>query len=69
MKNTVQVGRYKKGYNELLGIDLKVLPIVYAKGLKEHLIRRKHFDVIEYIDDLATILDSPDYIASSRVDA
>ena len=68
MKKTIKVGIYKKEYNEALGIDLQILPIVYVKGLKEHLIRRKHFDVIEYVDDLETILDAPDYVSASQTD-
>lgn len=65
MKKTIQVGEYKKEYNEVLGIELKVLPIVYVKGLKEHLIKRKHYDVVKYIDNLEDILSEPDYVAVS----
>ena len=59
------VGEYKKEYNDLLGIDYKLLPIVCSKGLKGHLIKRKHFDTIKYIDNLDDILESPDYVALS----
>ena len=59
------VGEYKKEYNDLLGVDYKLLPIVCSKGLKGHLIKRKHFDTIEYIDKLGNILGDPDYIALS----
>lgn len=60
-KNSI-VGLFDEKYNKILGTDFKVLPIVCSSGLRRHLIKRKHFDVIGCLDKLDLILSNPDYI-------
>ncbi len=58
----ISVGRYKAEYNDILQTDIPLVKIYYSKGLKAHLINKKHFDCIKYIEKLEEIIKNPDYI-------
>ena len=65
MEKTVKVGKYNEIYNEILGINLKEKIIYQSKGLKTHMLKRKHFKAVKYVDDIPDIIDNPDYIGLS----
>ena len=58
----LNVGKYNKKYNTILNISLDEYSIVRSKGLLAHMINRKHFKALKYIDDIPDILSNPDYI-------
>ena len=61
-KDLLKVGKYNSKFNTLLGIDIKDLEIYRSKGLPSHMIKRKHFKCLKYIDYIPDILSKPDYI-------
>lgn len=58
----IEVGEYNLKFNEILGIQIKKLPIFRSKGLASHMIKRRHFQCLKHIDDLPDIIADPDYI-------
>ena len=58
----IEVGEYNLKFNEILGIQIKKLPIFRSKGLATHMIKRSHFQCLKHIDDLPDIIADPDYI-------
>ncbi len=58
----VPVGKYDTRNNDILGIQLNELMIYRSKGLPAHIIKRKHFNCLKYIDYIPEIIESPDYI-------
>lgn len=61
-KDLLKVGKYNSKFNELLGIDIKDLEIYRSKGLPSHMVKRKHFKCLKYIDYIPDIILEPDYI-------
>lgn len=64
----ITVGRFKKEINSLLGTDFEECKIVRSQGLLTHLIKRKHFDSVKYIDYIPEIIAKPDYIGFDRTE-
>lgn len=58
----IKVGKYDLRYNELLSIDIEELGIFRSKGLPAHMVKRKHFNCLKYIDYLPEIIENPDYV-------
>ena len=58
----LKVGKYNLKFNELLGIDIKDFEIYRSKGLPSHMVKRKHFNCLRYIDYIPDIILEPDYI-------
>ncbi len=58
----LKVGQYNSKFNEILGIDIKDLEIYRSKGLPSHMVKRKHFKCLKYIDYIPDIILEPDYI-------
>lgn len=58
----LKVGTYNPAFNEILGTSLDELEIYESKGLKAHMIKRKHFSCLKYIDCIPDIIMNPDYI-------
>ena len=58
----IKVGKYDLRYNELLSIDIEELDIFRSKGLPAHMVKRKHFNCLKYIDYLPEIIENPDYV-------
>lgn len=53
----------KDSIKELLGLETEVSEIEYSKhGLKRHLEKRKHYDVLKYVDKISDIIENPDYV-------
>lgn len=58
----LKVGKYNFKFNEILGVDIKDLEIYRSKGLPSHMVKRKHFKCLKYIDYIPDIILAPDYI-------
>lgn len=53
----------KDSIKELLGLETDLSEIEYSKhGLKRHLEKRKHYDVLKYLDNIKEIIEDPDYV-------
>ena len=46
----IKVGKYDLRYNELLSIDIEELEIFRSKGLPAHMVKRKNFNCLKYIE-------------------
>jgi len=60
--NLLKVGKYNEHFNKLLDTDLKNMDIFRSKGLPAHMIKRKHYNCLKYIDFIPDIINAPDYI-------
>ena len=58
----LNVGKYNTKFNEILGIEIEDLAIYRSKGLPSHMVKRKHFKCLKYIDYIPDIILKPDYI-------
>lgn len=58
----IKVGRYNLRFNPILGIDINPMNIYRSKGLPSHIVKRKHYKCLKYIDDIPEIIANPDYI-------
>ena len=58
----LKVGKYNHRFNEILGIEIDELDIYRSKGLPAHMLKRKHFKCLKYIDNIPEIIEHPDYI-------
>lgn len=61
-ENLLRVGKYDSKFNSMLGINLKEYEIYRSKGLLSHMVKRKHFNCLKYIDYIPEIISHPDYI-------
>lgn len=52
----LRVGKYNPKFNEILGIDIKDYKIYRSKGLPSHMVKRKHFSCLKYIDYIPDII-------------
>jgi len=59
------MGEYKPGFNDVLGISIESQTIFRSSGLLTHMIKRKHFKCLKYIDFIPDIIANPDYIGIS----
>ena len=58
----VKVGTYNLEFNHILGTEMDDLEIYRSKGLVAHMVKRKHFKCLKYIDYIPEIIEKPDYI-------
>lgn len=58
----LKVGEYSDAFNDILGIDIDNLDIYRSKGLPAHIVKRKHYKCLKYIDYIPDIISKPDYI-------
>ena len=56
----IKVGKYNSEFNEILGIEIGNLEIYRSKGLPSHMVKRKHFKCLKYIDYIPDIILEPD---------
>lgn len=61
-KELIKVGEYNSKFNEILGLDINSLNIYRSKGLPSHMVKRRHFKCLKYIDYIPEIILEPDYI-------
>jgi hypothetical protein len=62
MNDLLYVGKFNVEYNDILGINVEELEIYRSKGLPAHMLKRKHYKCLKYIDYIPDIISSPDYI-------
>lgn len=58
----IKVGEYNVKFNELLGEEIELQEIFMSKGLPAHILKRKHYKALEYIEHIPEIIRTPDYI-------
>ena len=58
----IKVRKYNLEFNDILGINIDELEIFRSKGLPSHMVKRKHFKCLKYIDYIPDIILDPDYI-------
>ena len=58
----VKVGEYCDAFNDILGVKIDNLDIYRSKGLPAHIVKRKHYKCLKYIDYIPNIISEPDYI-------
>jgi hypothetical protein len=58
----LRVGKYNPRFNEILGLNIEELEIFRSKGLPSHMVKRKHYKCLKYIDYIPDIIAEPDYI-------
>lgn len=58
----IKVGEYLDKFNCILGISIEEKEIYRSKGLPTHIVKRKHYKVLKYIDYIPEIIATPDYI-------
>lgn len=61
-EDLLKVGEYNPKFNEILGINIDNLVIYRSKGLPSHILKRKHYKCLKYIDYIPDIISEPDYI-------
>jgi len=61
-KKLLKVGEYKKEFNDILGTDIELQEIYRSSGLPAHMVKRKHYKCLKYIDFISDIISEPDYI-------
>ena len=57
----LRVGKYNMELNDILGININELEIYRSKGLPTHMVKRKHYNCLKYIDYIPEIISSPDF--------
>ena len=58
----LKVGNFADKFNVILGTDIEQLDIFRSKGLPAHMLKRKHYKCLKYIDYIPDIIANPDYI-------
>jgi len=58
----LKVGSFADKFNVILGTDIELLDIFRSKGLPAHMLKRKHYKCLKYIDYIPDIIADPDYI-------
>ena len=58
----LKVGNFADKLNVILGTDIEQLDIFRSKGLPAHMLKRKHYKCLKYIDYIPDIIANPDYI-------
>ena len=58
----LKMGEYLIDFNRILGLDIQPRTIYRSTGLPAHMVKRKHFKCLKYIDYIPDILSNPDYI-------
>lgn len=57
-----RVAQFNTDLNAVLNTSYEAFAIYQSKGLLSHLLKRKHYIAVKYIDDIPEILNKPDYI-------
>jgi len=58
----LNMGTYQPVFNDVLGISIEPQTIYRSTGLLAHMVKRKHFKCLRYIDFIPDIIANPDYI-------
>lgn len=57
-----RIGNIDPKIKDLLGIEVAVEQVVLSDGLVKHLKKRRHENMLPYLDKVAEILKEPDYV-------
>lgn len=60
--NLIEVGMFKKEFNDILNLNIPISIIYQSKGLPTHMVNRKHYKCLKYINFISDIINNPDYI-------
>lgn len=64
MKYNVKISQKIK---EIVGLETSATDILIHEGnLEKHMLKSRHRKMIKYIPDVATILDSPDFVGQNK---
>lgn len=58
----ILVGEYNIELNDILDINIEKMKIYRSKGLPTHMVKRKHYNCLKYIDYIPEIIKNPDYV-------
>ena len=58
----ILVGEYNIELNDILDIYIEKMIIYRSKGLPTHMVKRKHYNCLKYIDYIPEIIKNPDYV-------
>ena len=58
----LKVGKYNSAFNNILDININESDIYRSKGRPSHMVKRKHYKCLKYIDYIPDIIAKPDYI-------
>ena len=61
-EDLLRVGSFTEKFNNVLGTNMEPLEIFQSKGLPAHMVKRKHYKCLKYIDYIPDIIANPDYI-------
>jgi len=61
-EDLLRVGSFMEKFNNVLGTNMEPLEIFRSKGLPAHMVKRKHYKCLKYIDYIPDIIANPDYI-------
>ncbi|MCB5069248.1 hypothetical protein LGW01_09355 [Streptococcus mutans] len=57
------IGEILSYFKKLVGLDSSISDVaIFEEGLKKHLAKQKHEDVLIYFDKITEIISSPDYV-------
>lgn len=57
-----KVGELNPELSEILGYNINKRDVYISTGLKAHMIKRKHFKCLKYLESMSDIINNPDYI-------
>ena len=66
MDKMLLVGEYNPSLNELTGLRLGRMPVYQSKGMQSHMMKKKHFKALKYINDVSSIILAPDYVGTDN---
>ncbi|MBF0709715.1 MULTISPECIES: PBECR2 nuclease fold domain-containing protein [unclassified Gemella] len=58
--------KVNKEVKKLLNIKTDVEKIIISNGLKSHMIKHNHSNVLSYIDNIKEIIKNPDFVGVNR---
>lgn len=58
----IKVGDFSSDLNKILETDMEQREIYRSKGLPAHMLKRKHYKCLKYIDYIPDIINNPDYV-------
>ena len=58
----IKVGFFTNTFNDILNTEIDNLEIYRSKGLPSHMVKRKHYKCLKYIDYIPDIIENPDYV-------
>lgn len=55
--------KINKEIKDILNLKIEIDEIIFSKeGIRKHILKRKHYDVLKYFDEIENIINFPDYV-------